>query len=552
MSERIKAGAYVGVAGALSVAALPVAAYLAAGFDAADPRWWSWLLEYMLATRELPPALLYTLGGWAVATAAAIAFNPFSFARDDYGAASFARPSMLRKMGLTARSGVVLGRVGRRLLIYDRPLSTLVLAPPGAGKTAGVAIPTLLSFRGSVLVNDPKGEMFEATAGWRSRLGKVYRIEWSKGGKSTRWNPLSPTSLPQDPAELEIAVDRLAAIFVAADKAKGEDFWVKAGRDLLSAAILFHVYEAKRTGTEATLAGVLSWLAVDAPAEGGEDEEINDPVAMHFRRAAGVAEIEGYPCRITDALKSIANLNYRTRADVIKTVEAGLRVFRNSAVAEATSRSDFDLRELRAGGRPVSVYVVVPPADMDVFGPITGALMELAGKAAVSTSKGHPLLFLLDELAFIPELDIVKKGPAIGRGANVRFILIAQDAGQLVERYGKTGLDTILTTTAYKVVLTQNHHETQAMISRMVGNTTRRRVSVTRQGASGLFGRSSKSEGLEGVPLVRPEDLGSMRMGHQLVIAQEFVRHPIKSRSAFYFRDWRLMWRARISPPRDV
>lgn len=308
--------------------------------------------------------------------------------------------------------------------------------------------------------------------------------------------------------------------------------------------MLFHVYEAKRNGGEASFAALLSWMAVAVGADG--EEEVIDPIAVHYRRAAGVADIEGYPRRVVDELNSLANQNFKTRADVLKTVEAGLRVFRNSAVAEATSRSDFDLRELRLGKKPVSIYVVVPPANADVFGPITGALIELAGQLAVS-SKGHPTLFLLDEVPEMPALNIVTRGPAIGRGQGVRFMIIAQDNGQLIERYGKTGFDTIMTTTAYKVVLTQNHPETQAMISRMIGNTTRRRFSTSSQ--RGTLFKGSSSESLEGVPLVRPEDLGSMRQGHQYVIAQEFMRHPIKCQSAFYFKVGKLRRRSRIPPP---
>lgn len=549
MSERVLAGAYAGVSGVLALAVVPAAAWLLLGFNAAEARWWWWLVDYVRTTRELPPEVMWSLFGAAGLAGGLLALNPFSFRFTEYGEASFASPSMFRRMGLTARSGIVLGRAGRRLLVYDRPLSTLLLAPPGAGKTAGVVIPTLLSFRGSVVVNDPKGEAFEHTAGWRAKLGNIYRVEWSNPN-GTRWNPLSPLSLPENPAELEIAVDRLTAIFIEPTKGKGDSFFEKAARDALSSIALFHVYEAKRQGREATFAGILSWMAVDPEAGPDEaDEDVNDPIAMHYRRAAGVAEIERYPSRVVDGLRSLANMNFRTRADVIKTVETGLRVFRNSAVAEATSRSDFNIRALRSGREPVSIYIVVPPANADVFGSITGALFELAGQMAVS-SKGQPMLFLLDEVPEMPPLNIVTRGPAIGRGQGVRFVIVAQDTGQLVERYGKTGFDTIMTTTAYKVVLTQNHPETQATISRMIGNTTRRRVSrSTQAGASGLLNRTSKSESLEGVPLVRPEDLGSMRQGNQYVIAQEFMRHPIRSKSAFYFKVWRLRRRSKVPPP---
>lgn len=552
MSTNNKAGVYVALTAVLGLAALPVIAWQVNGFNAADPRWWKWLGEYMLTTRSFPGELLttlnYTLLGWVAITTLAVIVNPFGFEPTDYGGATFAVRSMFKKMGLTASSGIVLGRAGGRLLIYDRPLSTLLLAPPGAGKTAGVAIPTMLSFRHAVVMNDPKGEVYEATAGWRSRLGPVYRIEWNKGAKSTCWNPLSWTSLPEDPSEMEIAVDRLAAIFVQADKAKGADFWVKSAREAISAIILFHLYEAKRNGGEATFADILSWMAVAGDPAESEGEESNDPIAIHYRLAAGTAKIEGYPRRIADALNSIANQNFRSRADVLKTAEMGLAVFRNSYVAAATSRSDFDLRSLRTSKRPVSVYVVVPPENADIFGPITGALIELSGLMAVS-SKGRPILFMLDEVPELPALDIVKRGPAIGRGQDVRFVIIAQDIGQLVERYGKTGFDTIMTTTAYKVVLTQNHPDTQEMISKMIGHVTREKASKSRQVGTELVARGSVSKSLEGVPLVRPEALGSMRNGDQLVIAQQFMRHPIKSQTAFYFKLGVFKRRSKIPPP---
>lgn len=550
MIQHDKAGIYAVMTGLVALAAMAGAAWYSMGFNVAEIQWWTWLVDYAKTMRALPPQIGYIVNiaalSWIAVTALLVVLNPLRFSRVDYGGASFATSAMFAKMGLTAGSGIVLGQVGRKLLIYKKPLSALVLAPPGAGKTTGVVIPTLLSFKGSVVINDPKGEVFHATAGWRARLGPVHRIEWNKGAKSTCWNPLSWSSLPADPSAMEIAVDRLAAIFVQADKAKGADFWVKSAREALSGIVLFHLYEAKRAGKEATFADVLSWMAVAGDVE--EDDDANDPIGMHYRRAAGIAKIEGYPRRVVDSLNGIANQNFRSRADVLKTAEMGLAVFRNSYVAEATSRSDFDLNGLRSSKKPVSVYVVVPPENADVFGPITGALIELAGLMSVS-AKGRPILFMLDEVPELPALDIVKRGPAIGRGQDVRFVIIAQDVGQLVQRYDKTGFDTIMTTTSYKVVLTQNHPETQEQISRMIGNITREKSSKSRQTSMKLSASGSVSRSLEGVPLVRPEELGSMRNGDQLVLAQQFMRHPIKSKTAFYFKHGVLKRRAKIPPP---
>ncbi|MCQ2933752.1 type IV secretory system conjugative DNA transfer family protein [Helicobacter pylori] len=52
---------------------------------------------------------------------------------------------------------------------YDAPLSTLIIAPPGSGKTAAVAVPNLLNVPSSCVVLDIKGELCNLTAGYRQK-----------------------------------------------------------------------------------------------------------------------------------------------------------------------------------------------------------------------------------------------------------------------------------------------------------------------------------------------------------------------------------------------
>jgi type IV secretory pathway TraG/TraD family ATPase VirD4 len=91
-------------------------------------------------------------------------------------------------------------------------------------------------------------------------------------------------------------------------------------------------------------------------------------MATHFECAAGIAEIEDCPQRITTGLRLVAQMNYKTRADVIGTINAALGIFLNPSVSVVTARSDFTLRDLRgAGGKLASLYIVVPRNDMAAF-----------------------------------------------------------------------------------------------------------------------------------------------------------------------------------------
>jgi type IV secretory pathway TraG/TraD family ATPase VirD4 len=61
-------------------------------------------------------------------------------------------------------------------------------------------------------------------------------------------------------------------------------------------------------------------------------------------------------------------MNYKTRADVIGTIDAALGIFLNPSVSAVTARSGFTLRDLRgAGGKLASLYIVVPQNDMAAF-----------------------------------------------------------------------------------------------------------------------------------------------------------------------------------------
>jgi type IV secretion system protein VirD4 len=503
-------------------------------FEAADLRWWLWLWNYYQGTGEVPAAML-SIGATAIVGGTAlIALCPFSAEPTHYGAATWARGLFaLWRLGLLQSRGVVVGRVGGRLLIYAKPLSTLLLAPAGTGKTRGTIIPTVLAYPGSVIVHDPKGEVHDATAGHRAQLGRVLRLEWSAPDCSIAWNPLSPGNLPADPGERGNAIDRMAAVCIPGDD---KEFWISAPRQALSTIILFNIYDAERVGAEACFNGVVRWLAASMK---DADPRANDPVAMYLEHAAGVADIEDYPSRVGDGLRLLATYNYKTRADILGTINARLGIFLNESVAKVTARSDFSLSELRGNaGKPASLYIVVPQNDMAAFAPVTGILVEMASMMLLSRKPAKDegtVLFVLDEARFLPPLDAIKDGPSIGRGYGVHYLICAQDYGQLRMVYGRDATDNIITNTAFKIVLAQNHPDTAEFISKTIGNRTRKRRSSSQQhGGKEFWKRGSVSDAWEGVPLVPAQDILSLPFGSQLVLVQSNLHMPVKARSPFY------------------
>jgi len=85
----------------------------------------------------------------------------------------------VKKAGLRATTGLVLGKFKGKYMIDDGQTHVLVAAPTGSGKGVGVVIPNLLNWNGSAVVLDIKGENHELTSGFhfpKIRIGSIHSI----------------------------------------------------------------------------------------------------------------------------------------------------------------------------------------------------------------------------------------------------------------------------------------------------------------------------------------------------------------------------------------
>src|SRR3546814_7684376 len=92
---------------------------------------------------------------------------------ETFGSARWAVASEVRAAGLLGADGVVLGKHERDYLRHDGPEHVLCFAPTRSGKGVGLVVPSLLTWPGSAIVHDIKGENWTLTAGFRARHGRV-------------------------------------------------------------------------------------------------------------------------------------------------------------------------------------------------------------------------------------------------------------------------------------------------------------------------------------------------------------------------------------------
>lgn len=106
-----------------------------------------------------------------------------------YGSARWAKEREIDAAGLRGDAGVFLGRLSGRYLRHAGPEHVMAFAPTRSGKGVGLVVPTLLSWTGSAVVHDIKGENWRLTAGWRSRFSHCLYFD-PTDIRSARYNPL--------------------------------------------------------------------------------------------------------------------------------------------------------------------------------------------------------------------------------------------------------------------------------------------------------------------------------------------------------------------------
>lgn len=443
-----------------------------------------------------------------------------------------------RCAGLFAKAGCVLGEIGGRVLITADLRPTLVTGGTRSGKGRGHVVPSLLSWSESVMVHDPKGELWTVTAGWRAGFSHVLRFN-PRDLQSARWNPLAEIQ----PGAAELAqVQRLVAILSDPGGVRDEEaIWDKSASEILEAVILHVLYAAEDTAK--TLLKVRELLAdLDEAAEVMLRTQ-------HVRDADGEPQTHPF---IRTAVKGYAAMHDRFRTSVQGTARSYLKWLAGDDVERALSASDFTVGDLMCADAPVSLYVQLAPADAAALKPLVRLLFYAAaqsltaheGTDASGRAKRHKLLMAMDEFPLLGRVEFFEKSLRLMSGYGLKTMFVAQSLNDIVETYGpnNTILDNCFVYTSFAAL----DPLTQDKVSRLTGTVSETRTS--RSGPAGLgAGRSSVSRSEVERPLLEPGEIRALPDDEQLVFVAG--QKPLRTRKVRYDVRQPFRRRAAIAAP---
>jgi type IV secretion system protein VirD4 len=451
-----------------------------------------------------------------------------------YGSARWAEDKEIRAAGLLGPDGVVLGRYDRDYLRHDGPEHVLCFAPTRSGKGVGLVVPTLLTWPGSCIVHDIKGENWGLTAGFRAKHGRVLLFD-PTNAKSSAYNPL----LEVRQGEWEVRdVQNIADILVDPEGSLDKrNHWEKTSHSLLVGAILHVLYAEK----DKTLAGVANFLSDPRrPVEATLRAMMETP---HLGEA-GVHPV------IASSARELLNKSDNERSGVLSTAMSFLGLYRDPVVARVTARCDWRIADLVGSRKAVSLYLVVPPSDINRTKPLIRLILNQIGRRLTeeltATTKRHRLLLMLDEFPALGRLDFFESALAFMAGYGLKGFLIAQSLNQIERAYGPN--NAILDNCHVRVSFATNDERTAKRVSDALGTATEMRDSTNYAGhrLSPWLGHLMVSRQETARPLMTPGEIMQLPPSEEIVMVAGTP--PIRATKARYFEDARLQERI-ITPP---
>jgi len=431
-----------------------------------------------------------------------------------HGSAAWASPDQLQpflkdRADFDSPQSIVLGTyfpagsTQPKYVHWDDEGHLLTLAPTRTGKSVTTIIPNLLRYRGSAIVFDPKGELYEKTSAWRAaNVGPVYRIA-----------PFDDGSDPTTRGFPRHGLNPLAE--------------VRSQRDARAIAQLMfprdpHAPEFFNDDAASFLTAVIQYVLTSAPEHRRNFPTVREAVSApidKFKKL--VSKMRMSPvASIREAADNVLGKSPdRGLPNLRDTLHSKLSLWSDPEVVALTDRDDFRFSSLK--DHPATVYITVPFRLIETYAPVLKVILKSAldGTSETQRKPKYPVLFVLDEFLSLGPFPEFRSAIRTHASAGVRLWFFLQELGELQKNYPGTSWHAFFNTSARQffgiddqftagVIAEALGNQTLAFRSTQVGtNTTAQLGNWSEDGSAGVAVSHGESIQFVGRPLMSPDEI---------------------------------------------
>lgn len=341
----------------------------------------------------------------------------------------------------------------KQITLKDSFMNCMIAGMTGSGKSQVCLLPTIFTTAASLVINDPSGEIFNATANHLLKKGyDVKVLHFSKPEISAGFNPVSRANSSSE-------IQKLAAMLIRTSLSGGKEdpFWTTQATSLLVILISILKTQAEQFQNLYNVRQLLNQLA-EKP-----EEDRSNPVDALFTRFADPVLYNEY--------KSIISYDDKLFTSIIATAKSALTIFADESVARVTASDTIDFADFRK--KPTVLYLQNSISDQKYYSALTSIFFEQLTSYILSRfpEEGEQDIFLL-----IDEFSSLRVPVFPAAFANVRkhragIMAVVQDFNQVVGAYGKQDAEAIRSNCFSKVYFGGASLETTRELSEILGKS---------------------------------------------------------------------------------
>ncbi len=406
-----------------------------------------------------------------------------------------------------------------------RELGNVLVDALTRGGKGLLAISQLLTWPHSVVVLDIKGELYEATAGYRKTLGPVYVLD--PEGVGHQFDPLQGRT-----TERQLYA---AAKYLLYEAGERDPIFIQRGIKMVTQLFLAAREENRQAGFEKyrllPYAGQLMNLPINQ-------------VAAHLRSVNHLL-VTKFLSAVFDPEKDYDEKRFLTSS--WETATARLYPILSDELLRCFDGSDFTASDLLLSPTPVTVYLRLPEADLEALAPVVRLITQTIIHHAITTydkRKGegcYPMLLLLDEAGRV-KIPYLYDYATTVVGRQISLWVAIQSIKQL-EVYGEANAETLLDN-----MDTQLFYRQRSTTARYLEKELGRRSAYSRSQSMREGGGETHGMAEQGVPLMTANQIKQMEDEDIIVFHHNLP--PFRARRMNWLEHPILRQRRAMPPPK--
>ncbi len=409
---------------------------------------------------------------------------------------------------------------GKEQIYYvEDDIHTLCIGATRSGKSRTIVLQSIctLALAGeSIVLSDPKAELFQYTHKFLERLGyDVKVLDFKTPEKSNRYNLLQPIIDAVNRNDMEKAEMYTWDITnTLVGESKGEKIWENGEKSIIAAAILCVVVDNKSRNEFQNLTNVYWFLAEMCKQIGNKM-----PLLEYVKKLPS-----DHPARPLLSISDVAPS--KTRGSFYTSALTSLRLFVAKSIYSITNKSDFSLDEI---GKKKQALFIILPDEKTTFYPIASLIVSQMYELLVKQADGRGgrleqrVNYILDEFGNFVTIPDFSNKLTVGGGRGIRFNLFLQSFEQLEEKYEKTVASTIKSNCQTWIYLQADNSETLKEISEKLGTYTTSSYQLSSSHQKFAAPSSSHSISLTSRNLLNVDEVRRISRPNQIVTSRT---HP--------------------------